>query len=150
MRPIVRGSTVLLAVAAMLFTSPAQAMEIQKFDNLAFADQGEYIELLVDGAQKVLIAEDKRDLAAKVAQLFTEALPGDKMPLGLVEFETNLALARVADAKRVEKDHNAPRLEVKHAMIVTLKKNGIILPKSFMTVGNNFKPQHPPQEQKAR
>jgi hypothetical protein len=145
---IVRGSTVLLALAAILSTSVAQAMEIEKFDRLAFQDQGDYIELLVDGAQKVLIDEGKRDLAAKVGELFTETLPGDKMPLGLVEFERNLALARVADAKRVEKDHNAPRLEVEHAMIVTLKKNGIILPKSFMSVGNNFKPKHPPEGKK--
>jgi hypothetical protein len=29
-----------------------------------------------------------------------------------------------------------------------LKRNDIVLPKSFMTVGKNFKPKHPPKEKK--
>jgi hypothetical protein len=32
-------------------------------------------------------------------------------------------------------------------MIVTLKKNGIMLPKSFMQVCDNFKPKHPLKNQ---
>lgn len=55
MRDIVRRSTVVLALAAVFFTSMAQAMEIHQFDNLAFEDQGDYIQLLVDSAQNILI-----------------------------------------------------------------------------------------------
>jgi hypothetical protein len=143
MRNIVRGATVLLALAAILCTSAAQAMEIWKFDKMADADQDEYFGDLVVGALKVLKDDGKPDLAERVRKLFTEIPPGAKISLGMAEFEVNLALARVADAKRLEKDPNARRLEVEDAMIVTLKKNDIILPKSFLTVMNDFKPQHP-------
>jgi hypothetical protein len=131
--------------AAMLFTSAAQAMEIRQFDKMAVKDQGDYIQALIDGAQKVLNNQGQRDLATKVDQLFTEVHQGDTMPLGMIEFENNLALARVADAKRVIKDPNARRLEVEDAMAVTLKKNGIELPDSFFTVASGFKPKFPPQ-----
>lgn len=142
------ASTVLLALAALLFSSAAQAMEIWKFDKMAVRDQGGYIQLLVDGAQEVLIEEGKRDLAEKAYQLFTETPPGDKYSLGMTEFQLFLARARVLDAKNLEKNHDAKRLEVEHAMILTLKTNGIILPKSFMAVGKDFKPKHPPKEDK--
>jgi hypothetical protein len=64
----------------------------------------------------------------------------------MVEFERNLALARVFDADRVLKNPDARRLEVEDAMFVTLKKNDIILPKSFMTVMKDFKPKNPPRK----
>jgi hypothetical protein len=131
--------------AAVLLSGAARAMEIWQFDKMAVRDQGDYIQLLVDGAQKVLIDDGHRDLAEQVYQLFTEIPRGDEMPLGMTEFERNLALARVADAENVEKDHNARRLEVEHAMLATLKKNGIVLPRSFMTVGNGFRPKTPRQ-----
>jgi hypothetical protein len=66
----------------------------------------------------------------------------------MVEFERNLALARVADAKRAAKDPNAPRVEVEDAMAVTLQKNHIELPDSFFTVASTFKPQFPPKKEK--
>jgi len=97
---IIRLSTVVLALAAMLSTSVAQAMEVRKFDEMAVEDQSDYITLLVEGAQKVLIDEGKSDPAAKIHKLFTEILPGDQIPLGMVEFERNLDRARLADAKR--------------------------------------------------
>jgi hypothetical protein len=136
--------------AAMLFSSAAQAMEIRQFDKMADQDQAEYVGLLVQGAEKVLTDVGRPDLAAQVEHLFTTRNPGDADTIGAVEFETNLALARVTDAKRVEKDPNASRLEVEHAMIVTLKKNGIVLPQSFMTVNKDFKPKFPPQSKEKK
>lgn len=65
------------------------------------------------------------------------------MTSGLVELETDIALARVADAERAEKDHDAVRLHVEHALFVTLKKNGIVLPNTIMTVMKDFKPKFP-------
>ena len=132
--------------AAMLVTSAAQAMEIRQFDKMADRDQSEYVGLLVQGAEKVLTDEGKADLAAQVDKLFLTIPAGDKMSLGMTEFEVNLARVRVVNAKNVEKTPSAPRLEVEHAMILTLKDNGITLPKSFMHVGDNFKPKHPPQK----
>ena len=38
---------------------------------------------------------------------------------------------------------SARRLEVEDAMFVTLKKNGIVLPESFMYVGDKFHPKFP-------
>jgi len=51
-------------------------------------------------------------------RLFTKILSGDTMPLGMLEFENNLARARVFDAERSKKDI-ARRLKVEDAMIVT-------------------------------
>jgi hypothetical protein len=63
----------------------------------------------------------------------------------MTEFIRNLALARADDAKNAVEHPNDPRLEVEHAMFVTLKKNGIVLPPSFMTINSNFQPRLPPQ-----
>jgi hypothetical protein len=139
-------STVLLALGVLLFSSAARAMEIWKFDKMADADQDEYVADLVVGAQKVLKDDGNPDLAKKARKLFLSIPAGDKISVGMGEFEINLARARVADLERVKKDPSASRLEVEHAMIVTLKKNDIVLPKSFMTVGKEFKPKHPPKE----
>jgi hypothetical protein len=131
--------------AAMLFTSGTQAMEIRQFDKMAGQDQDEFIAELVQGAEKVLTDEGKPDLAAQVSHLFTTNDPGDRISIGMTEFMRNLARARVADVKRIENDPNARRLEVEDAMIVTLKKNGIELPPSFLTVAKDFKAKLPPQ-----
>ena len=131
--------------AAMLFTNAAQAMEIRQFDKMAIPDQSEYVGLLVQGAEQVLRDEGRADLAAQVDHLFTTKDPGDAHTIGSVEFELNLALARVNDAKHAEKNPNDPRLEVEDAMFVTLQENHIDLPDSFYTVNKNFKPKLPPQ-----
>ena len=128
--------------AAMLFTSAAQAMQIQQFDKMAKQDQNDFIGDLIGGAQKVLIDEGRSDLAAQVQKLFTEIPPGDQISLGLNEFESNLELLRIADAKNAAAHPNDPRVEVEDAMAATLHKNHIELPDSFFTVNKNFKPRH--------
>jgi len=125
----------------------AQAMEIQKFDKMAIEDQGDYIQGLLQGAHEILVGEGKDDLAAKMHKLFMEVHQGDEMSIGMLELESNIDRARLIDAERYAKDHNARRLEVEDAMVVTLKKNGIVLPKSFIHVGDNFKPKHPLKSQ---
>jgi hypothetical protein len=94
---------------------------------------------------KVLKGDGRDDLAREVDQLFTEIPAGNKISLGMEEFEDNLALARVTDAKNVIKDPHAQQLEVEDAMAVTLQKNGIEVPDSFFTVAGNFKPKFPPK-----
>ncbi|MFN8006038.1 MAG: hypothetical protein U0V70_03195 [Terriglobia bacterium] len=42
----------------------------------------------------------------------------------------------------------ATRLEAEHVMYIMLKHEDIVLPKNFMTVGKDFKPKHPPKEEK--
>ncbi len=89
--------------AAMLSVSAAQAMEIRQFDKMADQDQAEYVGLLVQGAERVLRNEGRADLAAQVDKLFLTIPAGDKMSLGMTEFERNLALAREDDATNVLK-----------------------------------------------
>jgi hypothetical protein len=130
--------------AAMLFTGVAQAMEIRQFDKMAGQDQDEFIAELVQGAEKVLTDEGKPGLAAQISHLFTTNAPNSDISIGMSQFMVTLALARVADVKRIENDPNVRRLEVEDAMIVTMRKNGIELPPNFLTVASNFKPKLPP------
>ena len=127
---------------AMLFTSGAQAMEIRQFDKMADRDQSDYINVLIDGAEKVLTDEGKPDQAAQVSHLFTTNDPGDEISIGMTEFIRNLAIVRANDAKHAIDHPNDPRLEVEDAMYLTLhlQKHPIDLPDSFFTVNKDFKP----------
>ena len=144
------ASTVLLASAALLLPNMVQAMEIRKYDKMADQDQAEYVGLLVQGAEKVLTDEGKADLAAQVDKLFLTIPAGDKMSLGMTEFERNLAIARADDAKNAVEHPNDPRSHVEDAMAITLENNGIKLPDSFYTVAKSFKPKHPFQVMEIR
>src|ERR1019366_2541961 len=88
----------------MPLAGAAQAMEIRQFDKMASQDQEEYIAELVQGAEKVLTDAGKADQAAQVSKLFTTLLGNDQASLGLVEFNSNLARARLADAQNVAKN----------------------------------------------
>ena len=88
--------------AAMLFSGIAQAMEIRQFDKMAGQDQNDYIVALINGAEKVLADEGRPDLAAQVEQLFTTKNNGDANTIGMAEFERNLAIVRLDDAKNAE------------------------------------------------
>ena len=133
-------------MATMLLSCAAQAMEIEQFDKMAAQDQSEYIVVLIEGAQKVLIESGRKDLAAKVHKLFVTVIPGDDASIGTVEFESNLARARLADVRRLQKDPRAERLEVEDAMAATLHKNSIELPDTFFTVASGFRPKLPPKQ----
>ena len=121
-----------LASAALCLPGWLQAMEIEKFDKMADADQGEYVANLVVGAQKVLRDEGRADDAEKVHHLFTTKDPEGDVSIGLTQFEILLARARVHDLERIATDPNARRLKVEDAMFVTLKKNDIILPRASL------------------
>ena len=130
--------------AGLLASSAVQAMQIQLFDAMANQDRQDYLNLLVEGAQKVMIDAGQADAAAKMHELFSEIRKGDALSVGEAEFEGNLANARVFDAKRHLSDPKARRLEVEDALVVTLKKHEIALPQTFFAVGGNFKPKYPP------
>src|SRR5438132_14246504 len=98
--------------AAMLFSSAAQAMEIQKFDKMAGADQKEFEIELIQGAEKVLTDAGRADQAAQVSHLFTTNDPGDQISIGMTEFIRNLAIVSANDAKHAIDHPNDPRLEV--------------------------------------
>ncbi len=69
--------------ASLLVASAAQAMEIRQNDKMADQDQADYVQVLIDGAQKVLKDEGRGDLAGRMDQLFTEIPAGDNISLGL-------------------------------------------------------------------
>ncbi len=125
---------------AVLATVSAQAMQIQQFDKMAGSDQDAYIVGLVQGAEKVLNDARKTSDAQAVHKLFTSNADNG-ISIGMNEFMITLALVRVSDAERVSKDPKGVRLEVEHAIYIALKKDGIVLPQSIMTVMNNFKPK---------
>jgi hypothetical protein len=138
-------SAAILSVAILL-SGPTQAMEIRQFDKMADQDQSEYIGNLIVGAENALADEGKPDLAAQIKLLFTtKKNPGDEGILGMLEFESNLAQARVADAQRAEQNPSAHRLEIEDAMLVTLQKNNIPpardFVKAFRAINSNFRPK---------
>jgi hypothetical protein len=130
--------------AAMFIAGAAQAMEIRQFDKMAQDDRADYVSALIQGAEKVLTDAGKADQAAQVSHLFTTNDPGDQISIGMTEFERNLALLRLEDAKNAQKNPKDPRVEVEDVMAATLKKNHIDLPDAFFTVASNFKPKLAP------
>ena len=140
--PIIR--TILLS--SVVLASPARAITIVAFDKMAEVDQNEYVGDLIEGVEKLLNGEGRSDLTNKVHVLFGTISAGDRIPLGVAEFEQNLAVARVADAQRTARDPKACRLEVEDAMALTLRKNGIEVPKSFFTMLSGFRAQHRPSD----
>jgi len=135
-----------LLAASLLAPGAAQAMEIRQFDKMAEPDRDEYVADLVQGAEKVLKDAGKADQAAQVSKLFTTNAGSDRTSVGVVEFSSNLARARLADAQNAAKDPKAQRMEVEDAMGFTLSKNHIDVPDSFYTVMSNFRPKFPPEK----
>ena len=132
-----RALAVFLLAATMAVSAPVLAMQIQEFDRMAARDQKDYVNLLMESAQKVLNEAGRQNDGAKARRLFTEIQTGDASPKGEAELQKNLALARVADGLPGPK---GSRATVEDAFAVTLKKNGIELPGSFFTVTSKFLP----------
>ena len=136
----------IIVSAILLLGSVAQAMEIRQFDKMVDRDQSQYIGNLIVGAENALTDEGKTDLAAQIKTLFTtKNNPRDADVLGMIEFELNLAQARVVDAQRAEQDPNAHRLHVEDAMLVVLQKNGVSMSRTFVAafrgINSNFRPK---------
>jgi hypothetical protein len=129
--------------AATFLSAAAQAMQVQVYERMSANDQADYTGVLIKGAEQVLIGAGRPDQATQVDKLFSTKQPGDDNTIGMVEFELNLAVVIKADADNLVKNPNAKLLPVELAMIATLKNNGIILPKSFIHVGDSFQPKDP-------
>jgi hypothetical protein len=117
-------------------------MEFPQFDRMTSSGQAEFIAEMVQTTETALRNEGHGDLADKMAELFLKVEEGDLDSLGLVELERNIALAREADLKRLDKDPNARRLDVQDALFVTLKKNGIDaenMPQEVMDAMRNYR-----------
>jgi hypothetical protein len=130
-----------LMVTALLLSNAAEAMPIQQYDRMSAKDQADYTSLLVGGAEQVLKDAGRPEQAAQVEKLFTTRVAGDKITVGMVELELNMSVVRQTDADNLVKNPNAKPVQVEIAMILTLKNNGIIMPKSFIHVGDSFQPK---------
>ena len=122
-----KKSMVVMLLSGTIVLGPRlpPAMEVQMFDAMANQDQREYLKFLVERAQKVLIEQDRRDLATEVRELFHEIRHGDHRSLGEAQFEEHLAIARDFIAEIAKKQLPFGRPSVESALIVTLNKNGI-------------------------
>lgn len=133
--PLATLSAILSVVMAPPNAAKA-AMPIQVYERMSGSDQGDYIGVMISGAERLLAY--RPDLVAQIKKLFTTRMGSDDNTIGMVELEMNIAALNRADAENLVKDPNAKPLAVEIAMIATLKANGIILPKSFMHVGDDF------------
>jgi hypothetical protein len=134
LRKILAGSLISIFGISVfaLSASRSNATTFPVFDHMDSYTQAEYIADVVDRTEKALRGDGKPDLALKTEQLFALVEPGDQMSLGLVELESNVARARVADVDRLAKNPKAERVAVEDALFVTLKKNGIELSSNGM------------------
>src|SRR4051812_21227385 len=118
--------------AVVLSPRPAMAMLFSQFDHMSNEDRQNYLNLLVDAAQQVLIQQRHTADADRIHRLFTDIRRGDQMPIGVAELELNLDSARVHDANRAIQSPNAPRMQIETALAMTLQKNGIRITPEFM------------------
>ncbi|HEY1215415.1 MAG TPA: hypothetical protein VGE93_17430 [Bryobacteraceae bacterium] len=119
-------------LSAVFLSGTAQAMDIVQYDQMTSQDRQAFLNFVPQVAETVLNQEGRSADAAKVYQLFNDIGPGDNLPVGEAEFELNLDAARVRDAEKHAKNHDAPRVQVETALISTLKKNGIEMTPDFI------------------
>jgi acyl-CoA synthetase (AMP-forming)/AMP-acid ligase II len=132
--------------AATLFTSAAQAMDINDYFKMADQDQGRFDQTLLTGAEKVLNDEGRADLANQLDALFTEVKPGNKLSDGMADYLARLGAMLGAEVEREVRNPNLPHLQAERAFRDAAKYHGIILPSAFDTVASDFHPQFPPKQ----
>jgi hypothetical protein len=115
-----------LLLAIVLSPHISVAMTVEMFDALALEDQRDYLELLVERSQDVLIQQDRRDLAEKVKDMFRKRR-GDDESRGEAHFRKQLAASRDYVAREDVKALHIQILpgEVEGALIGTLQNNGV-------------------------
>lgn len=116
----------LMQAALMLGPQSASAMTVDMFDAMAVEDQHDYLTLLVERAREVLIRQDRKDLAAKLDELFHRRR-GQRQSQGEEQFENRLEVVR---NYVTQQNATAPRVkilpgEVENALIGTFQRNGI-------------------------
>ncbi|HEX5281220.1 MAG TPA: hypothetical protein VFW28_14165 [Micropepsaceae bacterium] len=130
--------------AAMLLSGAVQAMDIKQFDQMTAQDRQIFIDLLPIAAETVLWQENRVTDLSKVTHLFSDFSAGSDLTPGVTELEENLDNQRVRDAEQHIKNHDAPRLQVESALVLTLLQNGIPTTPDFvreiMRLTKTFRP----------
>jgi hypothetical protein len=139
------ASTVLSA-AALLFTGAANAMQIPQYDQMVQNDKSTYVTFLIMGAAKALEAHGQPDQSKKLIVFFEDGSDNG----GAHQFSKNLQVARIINAKNASDPNNKQKpYEVEHALALTLKNNGILIPVDvLLALGKDFKPKSPPSKAK--
>jgi hypothetical protein len=117
----------LIGSAITLGPQTASAMTVEMFDAMAVEDQQDYLEVLVDRAREVFIAQDRQELASKLEGLFHRSRGQNQSP-GEAEFEKQLTIIRNyppadIDGVRVKRIPG----DVEGALIGSMQKNGILM-----------------------
>ena len=134
------ASTVLSA--ALLFTGAANAMQVPQYDQMVQNDKSRYVTLLVMGAAKALEAHGQPDQSKKLIVFFEDGSDNG----GAHQFSKNLQVVRMINAKNATDPNNKQKpYEVEHALALTLKNNGILIPVDvLLAFGKDFQPSSPP------
>ena len=130
-------------LAAMLFTSAAQAMDINDYFKMADQDQGRFDQSLLTGAEKLLHEEGRADLAAQLDALFTEVKPGNKLSDGMADYQARLGAMLGAEVNREVRNPHLPHLQAERAFRDAAKDHGIPLPPAFDKIASDFHPKSP-------
>lgn len=125
--------------ASFLFSGAAQAMPIPQFDKMTQDQKGDFTVFLLKGAYNILTAQGKTADAEKVIELF-EVKDGKPAPPAIQQLVENLNAARKINQQNAA-DPTFKPFEVEHALSLTLKENGVIVPVSkLLLVGQEYKP----------
>jgi hypothetical protein len=125
--------------ASFLFSSAAKAMPIPQFDKMTHHQQGAYSVFLFESAANILAAQGDKAGAARVRELF-ENDPGQPAKPAVVQYVENTNGVRQLNQQHAN-DPNFKPFEVEHALALTLKQNGIIVPVSkLLQVSQTYKP----------
>jgi|ERR1700686_5325387 len=127
---------------AMLFAGAAQAIPISRFDEINKGPAGnQYVNSLVEGAEKALNQAGRHNDAIRVRDLFATNAPNSKESIGMNQFYMTLALVRDDDAKHGE--HS----DVADVLAMSLDANAHIkLPESFFTLASKLDLKFPPKK----
>jgi hypothetical protein len=136
----IRSSFAILAVSFVLLQwGAARAMTTQHFDQLSGKQRGEYAVFLIESAAKLLATQGNQADAARVRDLF-ESEPGQGAKPALQQFMSNIKGVGQLNQQHAG-DPNFKPYEVEHALALTLKQNGIIVPVSkLLQAGLGYKP----------
>ena len=113
----------------------AEALEIKSYDGYSAQVRNRYNANLVAGTVALLHRQGRIADAEKMKTLFGLDTPGDRLSSGMAQFMNNIDVARNLDNKN---GPNAKRLHIEHALMLTLKQNGIAPPAQIMTVNADW------------
>ena len=134
----IQGVVAGVFLSAALFIAPgyADAMEIQKFDQMSENDQGRYVSVLFGQSVRYFWGQGEKEKGDVVLGLFKRNSP-DETSEGMKELVDVLGGLR-----EMERQHPEKVPHVEHAMSIVLRRHGVSIPfNDFMQFAKDFQPQ---------